>query len=86
MANSVPMTTREAIRALRKRGYSSRKIARELGVHRYTVAITWIWRMAEAFQSVPPRPPGPRRAEGVPGVPDMRAVWIALHYGPKARV
>jgi len=20
------------------------------------------------------------------GVPDMRAVWIVLHYGPKARV
>ena len=37
MANSVPMTTREAIRALRKRGYSRRKIARELGVHRNTV-------------------------------------------------
>ena len=37
MANSVPMTTQEAIRALRKRGYSKRKIARELGIHRNTV-------------------------------------------------
>jgi len=23
---------------------------------------------------------------GEQGVPDMRAIWIALHYGPKARV
>lgn len=37
MANSVPMTTREAIRALDQRGYSKRKIARELGIHRKTV-------------------------------------------------
>lgn len=37
MANSVPMTTREAIRALERRGYSQRKIARELGIHRRTV-------------------------------------------------
>ena len=37
MANSVPMTTREAIKALHKRGYSKRKIARELGIHRKTV-------------------------------------------------
>jgi transposase len=37
MANSVPMTTQEAIRALQKRGYSKRKIARELGIHRKTV-------------------------------------------------
>lgn len=37
MANSVPMTTQEAIKALRKRGYSKRKIARELGIHRNTV-------------------------------------------------
>ena len=38
MANSVPMTTREAIRALQQRGCSQRKIARELGIHRRTVA------------------------------------------------
>ena len=38
MANSIPMTTREAIKALKKRGYSKRKIARELGIHRNTVA------------------------------------------------
>lgn len=37
MANSIPMTTREAIVALRQRGYSKRKIARQLGVHRNTV-------------------------------------------------
>ena len=37
MANSVPMTTQEAIRALFQRGYSQRKIARELGIHRKTV-------------------------------------------------
>ena len=37
MANSIPMTTKEAIRALKKRGYSKRKIARELGIHRNTV-------------------------------------------------
>jgi transposase len=37
MANSVPMTTQQAIRALRMRGYSKRKIARELGIHRNTV-------------------------------------------------
>ncbi len=37
MANSVPMTTQEAIKALHKRGYSKRKIARELGIHRKTV-------------------------------------------------
>ena len=37
MANAIPMTTREAIRALKKRGYSKRKIARELGIHRNTV-------------------------------------------------
>ena len=37
MANSVPMTTREAIKALLRRGYSKRKIARELGIHRNTV-------------------------------------------------
>ena len=38
MANLIPMTTREAIRALRERGYSGRKIARELGIHRNTVS------------------------------------------------
>ena len=38
MANKIPMTTREAIKALKKRGYSKRKIARELGIHRNTVA------------------------------------------------
>jgi len=38
MANEIPMTTREAIRALKTRGYSKRKIARELGIHRNTVA------------------------------------------------
>jgi predicted transcriptional regulator len=37
MANSVSMTTQDTIRTLRKRGYSKRKIARELGVHRKTV-------------------------------------------------
>lgn len=37
MANSVSMTIQEAIKALRKRGYSKRKIARELGIHRNTV-------------------------------------------------
>ena len=37
MANSASMTTREAIRALQKRGYSKRRIARELGIHRKTV-------------------------------------------------
>ena len=37
MANTIPMTTREAIRALYLRGYSKRKIARELGIHRKTV-------------------------------------------------
>jgi len=37
MANTIPMTTREAIKALRERGYSKRRIARELGVHRNTV-------------------------------------------------
>jgi DNA-binding CsgD family transcriptional regulator len=38
MANNIPMTTREAIKALQQRGYSKRKIARELGIHRNTVA------------------------------------------------
>ena len=38
MANEIPMTTREAIKALQMRGYSKRKIARELGIHRNTVA------------------------------------------------
>ena len=38
MANEIPMTTREAIKALKTRGYSKRKIARELGIHRNTVA------------------------------------------------
>lgn len=37
MANSVPMATQEAIRALFARGYPRRKIARELGIHRKTV-------------------------------------------------
>ncbi|MCB1098054.1 MAG: helix-turn-helix domain-containing protein, partial [Verrucomicrobiae bacterium] len=37
MANEIPMTTREAIKALQMRGYSKRKIARELGIHRNTV-------------------------------------------------
>jgi len=37
MANLLPMTKKEAIRALQKRGYSQRKIARELGIHRDTV-------------------------------------------------
>jgi transposase len=37
MANEISMTTIEAIRALRERGYSKRKIARELGIHRKTV-------------------------------------------------
>ena len=37
MANSLPMTTQQAIRALRMRGCSKRKIARELGIHRNTV-------------------------------------------------
>lgn len=32
------MTTREAIKALQQRGYSQRKIARELGIHRATVS------------------------------------------------
>ena len=38
MANQIPMTTREAIRALRERGQSKRRIARELGIHRNTVS------------------------------------------------
>jgi hypothetical protein len=38
MANNIPMTTREAIKALQQRGYSKRKIAWELGIHRNTVA------------------------------------------------
>jgi IS30 family transposase len=36
MANSVSMTTQEAIQALHQRGYSKRKISRELGIHRRT--------------------------------------------------
>jgi len=37
MANAISMTTREAIHALRTRGYSKRRISRELGIHRNTV-------------------------------------------------
>ena len=37
MANLVSMTTQKAIKALHERGYSKRKIARELGIHRNTV-------------------------------------------------
>ncbi len=38
MANLVSMTTQQAIKALHARGYSKRKIARELGIHRRTVS------------------------------------------------
>jgi len=38
MANLVSMTTQQAIKALHERGYSKRRIARELGIHRRTVS------------------------------------------------
>ena len=37
MANEIPVTKRQAIKALRELGYSKRKIARQLGLHRKTV-------------------------------------------------
>ncbi|RKX34401.1 MAG: hypothetical protein DRP71_07285 [Verrucomicrobia bacterium] len=37
MANELRMDTRQAIRVLALRGYSHRRIARELGLHRLTV-------------------------------------------------
>ena len=69
MANLIPMTTREAIRALQERGYSRRKIARELGIHRNTVA-SYLGGEASPVEESADRPkctiptPGPQPGSG----------------------
>lgn len=66
MANSVPMTTREAIRALHQRGYGKRRIARELGIHRATVRrYLEVPEPAAGPKCTTPSPGSEAKAEGV---------------------
>lgn len=55
MANVLKMAKVHAIQALHARGWSQRRIARELGVHRETVA-TYLRRAGEAAGRAPPIP------------------------------
>ena len=59
MANSVSMTTQQAIQALHQRGYSKRKISRELGIHRQTVDryLGQSTQAAPSSGSIPPDDP-----------------------------
>jgi transposase len=71
------MTTREAIRALNQRGYSQRKIARELGIHRKTVGR--YLAPAESAESAEP-PDGPKCTTLSPG---SEARKTGCGQGPK---
>jgi transcriptional regulator with XRE-family HTH domain len=55
MANRLKMAEQQAIIALAQRGWSFRRIARELGVHRETVS-QYARRGAEATGPDPPEP------------------------------
>jgi hypothetical protein len=58
MANQLKMAAVEAIQALHRRGWSARRIARELGIHRETVARHVRLSLAA---------PGQNRPEVIPG-------------------
>ena len=82
MANQLKVTTVHSILTLRDRGWSQRRIARELGIHRETVG-RYVRRAAEGAEATnrgrdigDPKPAKPAHgsndAEPPPGLPDPR--------------
>lgn len=64
MANRLKMAEIQAIQTLRLRGWSRRRIARELGIHRETVG-----RYVDLAESKPANPPPGSEGENQPNLP-----------------
>lgn len=73
MANHLKMAVIQAIMLLHQQGWSHRRIARELGVHRETVA--WHIRLMSHERSKPAKAP-----PGSQGAPAGQRVELVVRY------
>ena len=67
MANQLGMAMRHSILVLRDRGWSHRRIARELGIHRETVSRYLGLSQGEPAPAHPPPEPGSKPAISITG-------------------
>jgi hypothetical protein len=87
MANQLRMAVVETIISLRRRGWSRRRIAEELGINRRR----WrgIWVRLRMSQNQPARPPARtdrRRSQNQPARPPARAMVRAVQKRPARQV
>src|SRR2546428_3131119 len=91
MSNRLKMSKTQSIVALREKGWPLSRIARELGVHRHTVA-RYVGQHAKSAQSPEPGgpkctqlhsgPEGPKSTEAPPGPVDSKSTQVHSGSAP----